>query len=265
MSLEYSADDAGDASVEEEPAGPKVRVVEPPASQRPTVDVHRSTVGDTWNWLWKDTLERVLPLTAAALIYARAFDAKRQVGYATEGPDGWLREALVGTAVGVPLAMMAGLFRAWVAPGYRLPTPADQALQSTFYLAINAPAEEMFWRGTVQRLAVRLLTGAPGMPGIQRMAVPLGWGIATAGYGAYHRLGGWSWRSIAGVTFAGAIFGALYQTRPRDRALVAVTVAHGLTTAAFLSWGDVFLHQVRLWRLRRKQNDVPPVEQDTPK
>jgi hypothetical protein len=223
--------------------------------------VHRNTVGDSWGWLWKDMLQRILPLTAAGMIYARAFDAKREMGYATDGLDGWLREALVGTVVGVPLALMAGLFRAWVAPGYRLPTPADQALQTTFYLAINAPAEEMFWRGTMQRLAVRLLAGVPGM---RRLAVPLGWGVATAGYGAYHRLGGWSWRSIAGVTFAGAIFGALYQSRPRDRSLVAVTIAHGLTTAAFLSWGDVFLHQVRLWRLRRRRGDVPLVVKDMP-
>lgn len=262
MSLEYNANDtdaANNADAEEGPASHIVRVIEPPVRPQPMLDVHRTTVGDSWDWLWKDMLQRILPLIAAGMVYARAIDEKRQLGYST---GGWLREALVGTAVGVPLAMLAGLFRAWVVPGYRLPTPADQAVQTTFYLAINAPAEEMFWRGTVQRLAVRLLAGVPGM---QRLAVPLGWGVATAGYGAYHRLGGWSWRSIAGVTFAGAIFGALYQSRPRDRSLVAVTIAHGLTTAAFLSWGDVFLHQVRLWRLRRQLGDVPLAVTDTPK
>ncbi len=34
--------------------------------------------------------------------------------------------------------------------------------------------------------------------------------------------------------------------------MVAVTLAHGLTTAAFLSWGDVALHQLARWRLRQR-------------
>jgi hypothetical protein len=152
------------------------------------------------------------------------------------------------------LAAITAVFRAWVAPGYRLPTRADQAVQTAFYLAVNAPAEELFWRGTVQRVTARLLAR---IPRLRPAATPLGWAVATLGYGLYHRLGGWSWRSIAGVTFAGAIFGALYQSRPRDRALLGVTIAHGLTTAAFLSWGDVFLHQLRLLKARRQVGSVP--------
>jgi membrane protease YdiL (CAAX protease family) len=246
-----------DANTDEQPTSQAVGVIETPP--RALLEVHRSTVHDSWDWLWKDMLQRVVPLAAAGIIYARYFDEKRQMGYS---PAGWWREALVGTALGVPLAAITTAFRAWVAPGYRLPTPADQAFQTAFYLAINAPAEELFWRGTVQRVSVRLLRGAPGM---RRAAVPLGWALATAAYGAYHRLGGWSWRSIAGVTFAGALFGALYHSRPRDRSLVAVTIAHGLTTAAFLSWGDVFLHQVKLWRLRRTLGEAPLNVVDAPR
>jgi hypothetical protein len=160
--------------------------------------------------------------------------------------------------VGVPLAAITAAFRAWVAPGYRLPTAADQAFQTTFYLALNAPAEELFWRGTVQHVTVRLLRLAPPL---RRLAVPLGWAFATATYASYHRIGGWSWRSIAGVAFAGIIFGALFQSRPRERAMVAVTLAHGLTTAAFLSWGDVALHQLARYHLRQRARDVLLEEQ----
>src|SRR6266478_2244592 len=99
MSLEYNANDvdqahrasdASGANVKAESAGHMVRVVEPPARPRPRVEVHRNTVGDSWDWLWKDMLQRVLPLTAAGIIYARAVDTKREMGYATGGLDGWL-------------------------------------------------------------------------------------------------------------------------------------------------------------------------------
>jgi hypothetical protein len=204
--------------------------------------IARSTVRDSWAWLWKDTLGRVVPLTAGALLFAWVSDEGRRGMRPTTA--GWLRDTLLGVAVGVPLAGVAALFRGWVAPSYRLPTVPDQAIQTTFYLAVNAPAEELFWRGTVQSLSQRLLERAPGMA---PLAAPLGWAFATATYAGYHRLGGWSWRSIAGVAAAGAVFGALYQLRPRGRSLLAPTIAHGLVTAGFLSWGDAFLH----WRMLR--------------
>lgn len=254
MSAGFEAN-ADEGANEAAPQGPQdaaaaanAHVASAQASARPPIVrvVPRSTVRDTWAWLWKDTAQRVIPLAAAGAIYSRYFTPERRLPYSRAELG---RELLLGAAVGLPLAAITAGFRAWVAPGYRLPTRADQAVQTAFYLALNAPAEEMFWRGTVQHLAARLLRHLPAARGV---AAPLAWALATAGYGAYHRLGNWSWRSIAGVTFAGTVFGALYQLRPRDRALVAVTLAHGLTTAAFLSWGDVVLHQLALRRARRR-------------
>lgn len=202
--------------------------------------VARNTVADTWRWAWKDTTMRVLPFAVAAGVYAKL--SKRGLeGIGVTG-DGWRREALIGLAVGVPLAGLAAAFRGWVAPGYRLPTAADQAVQTIFYLAINAPGEEMFWRGTAQDMAAR---GLRRVPRLEKVADLLGWALTTAVFGAYHRLGKWSWRSIAGVTFAGAIFGALYQWPlggQRKRSILAATIAHGVATAGFLSWGDVYLY-----------------------
>ncbi|HEX5439497.1 MAG TPA: CPBP family intramembrane glutamic endopeptidase [Ktedonobacterales bacterium] len=206
--------------------------------------VARNTVADTWRWAWKDTTMRVLPFAAAAGVYAR-LSGRGLAGIGLTG-EGWRREALIGLAVGAPLAGLAAAFRRWVAPGYRLPTAADQAVQTLFYLAINAPGEEMFWRGTVQDMAVRgLYLGLRRAPRLRRSAGLLGWALTTAAFGAYHRLGKWSWRSIAGVTFAGAIFGALYQWPlggRRPRSILAATIAHGFATAGFLSWGDVYLY-----------------------
>jgi membrane protease YdiL (CAAX protease family) len=200
-------------------------------------DVPRTTVRDSWNWAWKDTAMRVLPFVAAAGVYARlSGNGLDGIGVTY---DGWQREALIGIAIGVPLAGLAAFFRGKVSPGYRLPTAPDQLAQTLFYFTVNAPGEELFWRGAVQDLAVR---GLALVPRIGKMAGLLGWAATTAVFGAYHRLGNWSWRSIAGVTFAGALCGALYQWPRGKRSLLAPTIAHGFATAGFLSWADVYLH-----------------------
>lgn len=218
------------------------QVALPPPPQTPLpprrpLPVARSTVRDTWGWLWKDTLGRVLPFFAGAALYARlSGKGARALGLAR---DGWTKDVLLGTAVGIPMAGVAIAFRRWDTPRYRLPTPADQAVQSAFYFLLNAPAEELLWRGTIQTLAAAAIARVPRL----RSAAPaLGWAFATATFGAYHRLGNWSWRSIAGVTVAGGLFGALYLTGPRRGSILAPAIVHGFATAGYLSWGDAALH-----------------------
>ncbi|PWT79203.1 MAG: hypothetical protein C5B60_00030, partial [Chloroflexi bacterium] len=195
-------------------------------------------VEDTWNWLWKDTLGRIVPFVAATAIYARASGRGAHGVGCTR--DGWARDLVYGTMAGIPLAGIAAAFRGYVAPWYRLPTPADQALQSAFYLAVNAPAEELFWRGMVQTLAI---SGLRRLPMPERNATALGWAMTTVVFGAYHRLGNWSWRAVGGVTVAGGLFGAVYLATGKRRSLLLPTILHGFMTAGFLSWGDVLLHR----------------------
>jgi membrane protease YdiL (CAAX protease family) len=189
--------------------------------------------------VWKDILGRLVPFAIASAVYARLSDeGPRAIGLTREGLG---REMALGVALGVPMLGTAIVFRAWDAPRYRLPTAADQALQTAFYLGLNAPIEEMFWRGTVQNVTIRALRRfAP----LHKAAVPLGWAFTTACFGAYHRLGRWRWRTIAGVTAAGGAFGALF-LRSRRRSLAATIVVHGFATAGFLSWGDVALHALQ--------------------
>ncbi|MGO8951109.1 MAG: CPBP family intramembrane glutamic endopeptidase [Ktedonobacterales bacterium] len=197
-------------------------------------------VADTWKWLWKDTLGRIVPFVAATAIYARASGKGAQgIGFTR---DGWARDLVLGVAAGIPLAGIAAIYRRIVAPGYRLPTPADQVLQTVFYLGINAPAEELFWRGMVQTLAISGLRKLP----MRKINAPLlGWALTTAVFGAYHRLGNWSWRAVGGVTVAGGLFGAAYLATGKRHSLLLSTILHGFMTAGFLSWGDVWLHQRR--------------------
>lgn len=213
-------------------------VLLPPApSPAPSTRTYRNTPRDTWDWLWKDTLGRVVPFALVGAWYLR--HARGDSPQATAASREIATELALGVALGVPMAAIAATFRAWVAPGYRLPTAADQAIQTTFYLMVNAPAEEMFWRGMVQSAAI---DGLRRLPATRAAAPALGWAAATGAFGAYHRLGKWSWRAIAGVTVAGGLFGALYQKRPHSRRLLAPTIVHGFATAGFLSWGDVLLH-----------------------
>ena len=206
-------------------------------SARPPVE--RNTVADTWAWVWKDILGRLVPFAIASAVYARLGDeGPRTVGLTREGLG---RDMALGVALGVPMLGAAIVFRAWDAPRYRLPTAADQALQTAFYFGINAPIEELFWRGTVQNATIRVLRR---LPPLRKAAVPLGWMLTTACFGAYHRLGRWRWRTIAGVTAAGGAFGALF-LRSRRGSLAATIVVHGFATAGLLSWGDVALHALR--------------------
>src|SRR5215467_255925 len=136
----------------------------PPPTPAPPADRSRrrvpvTTVRDTWDWLWKDTAGRLLPFALAAAAYGR-FGGRGVRGLGLTR-DGWGRDVIMGTALGVPAAGIAIAFRRWVAPGYRLPTPADQAVQTAFYLGLNAPVEELFWRGTVQNLAIAGLRRHP--------------------------------------------------------------------------------------------------------
>ena len=229
--------------VEITPRGERLLVqpVAPGVMARTPLNTPRSS----WGWLWKDTLGRVAPLLLVAWAYGRfTRTGKRDLGLKRDAP---LADLAVGVAVGLPLAQIAAVFRRAVAPRYSLPTPADQAAQSAFYFLLNAPAEELFFRGVVQSLATR---GLRSIPGVRRVAGPLGWAAATALYGSYHRLGGWSWRSIAGVTAAGGLFGALFGL-PKRRTIWPAVIAHGFATAGFLSWADVALYRREIARLRR--------------
>lgn len=208
------------------------------------VRVPLNTPRQTWRWLWKDALTRVAPFLLVAGLWARF--SRDGLGALGLRRDGWLGDIALGVAIGMPFAQIAAVFRRLVAPGYHLPTGADHALQTTYYFGLNAPAEEFVWRGIVQTLVIRGLRRVPGM---RRVAGPLGWASVAAGFGAFHRLGGWSWRSIAGVTFAGGLFGALFAL-PKRKSILPAIIVHGFATAGFLNWGDAAQHAHKMRQLR---------------
>lgn len=202
--------------------------------------VVRSTVADSWRWIWRDTLMRIIPMGAAPFIYIALFHLPLSfLGLTLHNVP---QQVVLGVVVGVLMAAFAASYRMFVVgPWFRWPTLNDHLVQSAFYLFINAPVEELFFRGLVLA-AVTQWTGWIGW----------GWLVSTAGYTLYHRLGKWNWRSVGGVGLAGLVFSLVYLLPPGPPSLLAVTIVHGFTTSGFLSWGDEVLY--RRWKYRQARS-----------
>ncbi len=204
--------------------------------------VVRSTVANTWRWMWPDVLMRILPMGVIPFIYIAILHLPLAfLGLTTERIP---QQLLLGLLVGIPMCVFAIMYRLYiVGPWFRRPTLNDHFLQGFFYLFINAPIEELFFRGLVLA-AVTQWTGWIGW----------GWLVSTAIYTLYHRLGKWSWRSVGGVGLAGIVFSLVYLLQPGPPSLLAVIIVHGLTTSGFLSWGDEVLYHV--WKRRQGHIDA---------
>ncbi len=202
--------------------------------------VVRSTVADSWRWIWRDTLMRIIPMAVAPFIYIAIFHLPLSfLGLTLHNVP---QQVALGVVVGVLMAAFAAFYRMFlVGPWFRWPTLNDHLVQGAFYLFINAPVEELFFRGLVLA-AVTQWTGWIGW----------GWLVSTAAYTLYHRLGKWNWRSVGGVGLAGVVFSLVYLLPPGPPSLLAVTIVHGFTTSGFLSWGDEVLY--RRWKYRQARS-----------
>lgn len=196
--------------------------------------VARSTVADTWRWLWPDVLMRIIPLAVIPFLYIAIFHLP--LAFLGLTLHNWPQQLVIGLVVGLVMTCFAIAYRMFiVGPFFRRPTPGDHALQGFYYLVINGPVEELFFRGFLLA-AVTQWTGWIGW----------GWLVSTAAYTLYHRLGKWNWRSVAGVGLAGLVFSFLYLAQPDPRSLLAVVIVHGFTTWGFLSLGDEIMY--RRWK-----------------
>lgn len=196
-----------------------------------SAEVAYSTPSITWRWMWPDILMRIIPMGIVPFLYSVIFHFPLiNFGLVLTSVPLHL---IVGLLVGIGLAIFAILYRMYVVgPWFRKPTPADQCLQTFFYLFINAPVEEFFFRGFILAIITQWTS-----------SLFIGWFISTAMYVLYHRLGKWNWRSVGGVGLAGIVFSLVYLLLPGPHSLLAVVIIHALTTSGFLSWGDEALYQ----------------------
>ncbi|QBD78286.1 CPBP family intramembrane metalloprotease [Ktedonosporobacter rubrisoli] len=187
--------------------------------------------------MWPDILMRILPMGLAPFAYIAVFHLP--IAFLGLTLHDVPQQIALGLVVGSLMAIFATLYRGFIlSPRFRRPTPVDQLFQSMFYLFINAPVEELFFRGFMLE-AVTQWTGWLGW----------GWLVSTAAYTLYHRLGKWSWRSVGGVGLAGIVFSLVYLLPSGPHTLLAVIIVHGFTTSGFLSWGDELLY--RFWKHRQ--------------
>ena len=203
-------------------------------------DVVRSTVADSWRWMWPDLLMRIIPCTLIPFVFIAIFHLP--LAFLGLTLNNAREQIAIGLLVGIVMAAFAAIYRMLiVGPWFRWPTVDDHILQGAYYFFINGPVEELFFRGFIWA-AVTQWTGWIGW----------GWLVSTATYVLYHRLGKWSWRSVGGVGLAGLVFSLLYLEQPTPRSLLAVVIVHGFTTAGFLSWGDEAMY--RRWKRRQEHN-----------
>jgi membrane protease YdiL (CAAX protease family) len=196
--------------------------------------VAHSTVADTWRWLWPDVLMRIIPLGVIPFLYIAIFHLP--LAFLGLTLHNWPQQLVIGLVVGFLMICFASAYRMYVVgPFFRRPTPGDHLLQGFYYLFINGPVEELFFRGFLLTVVTQW-TGWIGW----------GWLVSTATYTLYHRLGKWNWRSVGGVGLAGLVFSFLYLAQPEPRSLLAVIIVHGFTTWGFLSLGDEIMY--RRWK-----------------
>lgn len=199
--------------------------------------IARSTVADSWRWMWPDILMRLLPMGAVPFIYIAVL--RLPLSFLGLTLHDVPQQVFIGLLIGVVMAAFAATYRMFiVGPWFRWPTLNDHLFQGLFYLFINGPVEELFFRGFVLA-AVTQWTGWLGW----------GWLVSTIAYTLYHRLGKWSWRSVGGVGLASIVFSLVYLLQSSPRSLLAVVIIHGFTTSGFLSWGDEVLF--RRWKYRQ--------------
>lgn len=190
-----------------------------------------STVGNTWRWMWPDILMRIIPMGVVPLIYITIFHLPLSfLGLILTSVPLHL---LVGLLVGIGMAAFAATYRMFiVGPWFRKPTAWDQCIQTLFYLFVNGPVEELFFRGFMLAVIAQWTH-----------SLFFGWLVSCIVYTLYHRLGKWNWRSVGGVGLAGLVFSLVYLGLPGPHSLLAVIIVHGFTTSGFLSWGDEVLYQ----------------------
>jgi membrane protease YdiL (CAAX protease family) len=205
----------------------------PPAGEVTVTRVLRTTVASSWSWMRLDLLFRLVPLTAIPLLVAwLTATPLRTFGLVVTHP---VRDLLVAIPLSLVAFAIAAAFAAYLSRrSGRLfvPTEPDLLLQSAYYLVLNAPVEEWFFRGFLQGGLARWWN-APVLALL----------VATAIFGGYHFLDRWGWRPVAGATAAGLTLGLIYLLQPSPPSLLTPVLVHAAITCGFLSLGPYLMYR----------------------
>lgn len=183
----------------------------------------RSSPRDSLRWMRWDFPLRIVPLIAAPLLLAAQTPLPvRTLGLTlTDMPQ----QVLLSAALGPPIGWVAWWYRRRFVGRMVVPTTSDALFQSVYYVVLNSPAEEIFFRGMLLGWLKATMGPFPA------------WLLSTLVFGLYHVPAGWGWRAVGGVTVAGGLFGVLFLAGSGGGSLTAPTLVHAFATCGFLSAG----------------------------
>src|SRR5690349_17811664 len=72
-------------------------------------DIKRSTVADTWRWLWPDVLMRIIPLTVIPFLYIAIFHLP--LSFLGLTLHNWPQQFVIGTVIGIAMTCFASAYR----------------------------------------------------------------------------------------------------------------------------------------------------------
>jgi len=180
-----------------------------------------------------DLLLRLVPLTLIPLLFSWLTGMPlRNFGLVITHP---LRDLLVAIPLSLATFVVAAAFAAYLSrrSGRQfVPTKPDLLVQSAYYLLLNAPIEELFFRGFLQGSLARWWN-APVLALL----------VVTVVFGGYHFLDRWGWRPVAGATAAGLTLGLIYLLQPSPPSLLAPVLVHAAITCGFLSLGPYLMYR----------------------
>ena len=140
--------------------------------------VLRTSVASSWSWMRLDLLLRLLPLTVVPFVFSWLSGTPlRSLGLVVTHPLRDLLVAIPAAVAGFAIAAALNVYLSRRSGRWFVPTEPDLLVQSAYYLVLNAPIEEWFFRGFLQGSLARWWN----VPLLALLA-------ATAIFGAYHFL-----------------------------------------------------------------------------
>jgi len=213
-----------------DPDRTEIRVAAVPV-ERPVALLVPTHTTDSVAWMRPDLLARLVPFTAVAAV-VWAIWQPRWLGLGPGRLDVQLAFGLPGALLFFAASCVLQVVLTPRRGSLKVPaSSADLSLQAGYYF-LNAPIEEVFFRGLLQG-------------GLTALAGPVA-GIlaATPAYVLYHRLGGWAWIDVAATALVGVPVALAFWLLPGPPSLLGITLVHAGATCGFLGPGPWLLRKL---------------------
>lgn len=187
---------------------------------------------DSWAWMRRDALIRLLPFAAIVGVVAVAAHPS-WLGLSVGSTAAQLAFGLAGAPLLFAAATVVQLGLTRRRRALSVPANTSDAMLQAAYYAVNGPIEEAFFRGLLQG-------------GVGALTFPLaGFVVGTAAYVLYHRLA-WAWPDTLATALLGIPVGLAFWLLPGPPSLLGVSIAHIGATCGFLGLGPYVLRRLRL-------------------